>query len=380
MHNGVPRRLVAAALSITALGVAACGSSSSSDKSSTTKSSGSGAKATAAQHQLAPYLKPPTQLTVTTPLSKKPPTGKSVYFVTNGAPISNENGKGVAAAAKALGWKFKTISVDQNNPSTIASGMLSAINAGADVVFIGATPTAEYKSVLPAAKAKGTLIIDNASGNAPVPGVTAYINNAPASGPAWGKLAALVALANAEKAGTTLHGVIPTSPGFATILGPADATIKATIAEKCPKCTVDTLNIGLGQVFSGKGPAAVVSYLQGHPEVNYILEDASLIDQGLTQALKAASLDKVKVIGITPLGPQVEALKSGAEEAWVAISLQVQGWMMIDAAARKFVGDDPTVYNKVAAPSYVITKDDPNKPIDVPADYAAQFKKMWNAR
>lgn len=283
----------------------------------------------------------------------------------------------MSAASKALQWSFHVVAVDQNNPSTIPSGILSAVNSGADVVIISATPTAVYQSALPTAQARGTVVIDTSSGNTRVPGVAAYVNNAPQSGPVWGRLAGLAAVVDAERAGVAAHAVIATSPVFTTILGPTDAAMRQTIARVCSACSVDTLEVGFGQIVNGQGPAAVVSYLQSHPKVNYVLEDASLLDQGLPQALKGAGLSAVKVVGVAALAPQVASLKAGIEQAWVAISLQVQGWMQVDAAARQLVGDDPTVYDKVAVPSYVITRQKPDMPIDVPADFAEQFKRMW---
>jgi hypothetical protein len=57
--------------------------------------------------------------------------------------------------------------------------------------------------------------------------------------------------------------------------------------------------------------------------------------------------------------------------------LQVEGWMSVDAAARAFTGDDPGVYDRQAIPSYLLTPDNSDGPLEVPTDYADQFKAMW---
>ena len=81
-----------------------------------------------------------------------------------------------------------------------------------------------------------------------------------------------------------------TSPIFATILGATDAAAKVTVAKDCRSCSFDTLDIPPNDLFAGKAPASVVSYLQSHQDVNYILQDSSLTDPGLVPALKAAGL------------------------------------------------------------------------------------------
>ena len=377
MRTKLSGGLVVAILATTAgIGIAGCASSNSS--SSATSSATAAAHTSPMQKLLMPYLKPPTTLSVSTPLSKRPPAGKSIYYLNQGITIAQENGLGVQAASEALGWNYHSLAVNAGNPSTIVSGMLSAINAGANVVVINATPTVIYKSALATAEAHGTLIIDASSGNTPIPGVTAYVNRAVPNGLTFGRMEALEALASAAQAGKTAHVLIATSPAFATILGPIDVAIGSTITKYCRNCTVQTLNVGYGQIAAGAGPAAVVSYLQSHPDVNYVLQDANFLDQGLPQALKAAGLSGVKIIGDGALAPQLDELKAGTEEAWVDVPLQVEGWMEVDAAARALVGDDAAVYNNAEMPSYLLTQADPTAAAEVPVDYAELFKKMWH--
>jgi ABC-type sugar transport system substrate-binding protein len=372
------RGFALAGLVAAAIGLTACGSSnntsSSTNAAATTASSSS--QAGPAAKALQPYLKPPTALVVSTPLTKRPPQGKKVVFLSNGIEIAQEIGAGMKAGAAALGWNYKTLSVDQNNPATVTSSMLAAINDGADAVFVSATPSAVFKSALPAAKAKGTSVIDVASGNGPQ-GLTSLVNNAKNNGPVWGKILALGALADAEKAHETAKMVLVTSPIFQTILGPTDGAAKATVSQVCPKCSFHVLPIAPNRLFTGKAPSDVVSYLQAHPDVKYVLQDSSLTDQGLVPALKGAGLSGIKIYGVAPLKPQVAAVQAGDEQGWVVDPLQVEGWMAIDAAARATTGDDPKLYNSEGIPAYLLTKANASSPAEVPADYASQFKKMW---
>ena len=327
---------------------------------------------------LAPYLKPPTKLVVSQPLRRRPPVVKAV-FLSNGIEIAQEISAGMQAGSAALGWNYSTLSVDQNNPATIASNMLTAINDGAKVVFVSATPDAVFSSALATARQKGTLIIDVASGNPPTPGITALVNNASANGPEWGKILALGALADAQRSKLANPSVLlVTAPVFATILDPTDTAAAATIKRLCPGCTFATLGISANDLFGGMAPADVVSYLQANPGVKYILQDSSLTDPGLTAALDAAGMSAVKIFGVAPLAPQVQAVQSGAEAGWVVDPLEVEGWMSVDAAARKLTGGNPSVYDKKGIPSYLLVKSNANGPTEVPADYRRRFKQMWH--
>jgi ABC-type sugar transport system substrate-binding protein len=379
MRSRTVRMCVLAGLAIGALGVAGCGSSDDSSGGSSTASAATKASAPGpATAALKPYLKVPTELAVTQPLSKKPPAGKKVVFLSNGIEIAQQISAGIKAAAGTLGWSYQTLTVDQNNPATVASNMLSAINGGADAVVVSATPSAIFKPALAEAKKRGTAIIDVSSGNTPTDGITALVNNASQNGPVWGKILALGALADAEKAHATAKMVLVTSPIFETILGPTDKAAQQTVSQVCPSCGFDTLNIAADRLFSGKAPADVVSYLQRHPDVKYVLQSSSLTDQGLVPALKGAGLTGVKIYGVAPLKAQVAALAAGDEQGWVVDPLNVLGWMAADAAARSFTGDDPTVYGDVGVPSYLLTTDNASGPVEAPEDYQDQFKQLWH--
>jgi ABC-type sugar transport system substrate-binding protein len=323
------------------------------------------------------YMTPPTKLLVTQTLKRRPPVEKAV-FLSNGIAITQELDSGAAAAAKALGWHYSTVSVNQNNPATIPSAMLSAINGGAKVVFESGTSDAVFKSALAVAKKKGTVVIDIASGNAPAPGITALVNNASQDGPEWGKMVGLGIVADAGRSRTAANVLLVTAPVFATILGSTDQAAKRAISSRCAKCSVSTLGISPSDLFAGKSPQDVISYLQSHPGINYILEDSSLTDPGLVDALKAAGMSKIKIFGVAPVAQQISEVKAGQEVGWVIDPFQVMGWMAVDAAARAVTGSDPALYNSVGMPSYLLTKANASDPTEVPTGYQQQFKEMWH--
>jgi ABC-type sugar transport system substrate-binding protein len=314
---------------------------------------------------------------VTTPLSKRPPTGQKFVLLSNGVSITQTIAEGMKEGAAALGWDFKVITYDQNNPATIASSMLAAASQGANAIAITATDVSLWKSALAVAKQHHVSIIDVSSGNVPAPGITARVNNASENGPTWGKLLALGGIVGAEKDGKQMNALLLTTPIFSSILGATDVAVKANVAQYCPACQLSTLPISGTDLFAGHAAKQAVSYLQSHPKVTTILQDQSLTDTGLAAALSAAGFSSIKIYGLAPVKAQIDELKKGSEAGWVIDPLHTLGWMAIDAAARASVGDDATVYGSVSIPAYFMTQATTDGPVNVPADFADQFKKLW---
>lgn len=368
------RRLVTAAMIAVIAGatLTACGSDS-----------GSGEKAKITgnpEEQLAKYLKPPTELSVTTQLSQRPPTGKKVRYLSNGLPVGQLKEQGIREGSQALGWEYETISFDQKNPASLNSALVSAVNGGADVVFIAAVDAKQIEDGLKLAQEKGVVVIDDASGNPKTPGITARLENTVA-GKEWGRILGLGILADIKKQGKAGNVVQITTPLFATVLDPTVNEVKRTVKEFCSNCTVDTLNISGNDLFAQKTPQNIVSYLQKNPKINNISFALSAAEPGVVPALKAAGLhDKVRIFGKGPLPSHLQELKAGDTHGWIAVPYVLSGWMSVDAAARALVGDPTDVYEKVGTPPWFVTPDsdfDPGVTIEVPGDYSDRFKAMW---
>src|ERR1700712_604734 len=200
--------LTLATLTVGLLTLSACSGTSASTAPATSGTSGN-----SAQTALAPYLTPATQLPVTTPLSAKPPTGKSVYFLSDGTPIRQDISTGISSATDVLGWKTTVLTYDISNPVSINSAMLSAVNAGADAIVFAAVDAAAITEGLKAAQDKGIIVIGDATGNAlGTAGITAEVNSAGTAGADWGKLIGLGIAADSERSGQAAHVVEVTAP------------------------------------------------------------------------------------------------------------------------------------------------------------------------
>ena len=169
-------------------------------------------------------------------------------------------------------------------------------------------------------------------------------------------------------------------PAFAAVLGVEDEGVKSELAVKCKSCTQDIININLPDVFNGNYTQQVVSYLQAHPEINYIVSDAGQLEDGLGAALNQTGITGVTRYGFSPTNIQVKELQSGQPGAWVAQPYQEGGWEVVDEIARIVTGGpthlwdgEQLVYLLDSSNAKGVNPDDP----EFPAGYQALFTKMW---
>jgi len=384
--------LITAATAVLAVSISACGSSGGNNAKSGSKSGNSGGnnaqsptsvRGTRAQDALAAYLEAATKLTVTAPLSSAPPTGKSVYFLSDGSPIASQIAAGIQAASKRLAWHAKVLTYDVANPASANSAMLSAVNEGADAVVFPALDAVAISEGLKAAARRKVVVIGDATGNPPgTPGITAEVNSARTAGQTWGKLVGLGISADAEKSGAPAKVVEMTAPAYASILKPIDDSVKETLGAYCEGCRYDQLDIAAQDLFAGKGPQLLVSYLQSHPDTTAVsIPAAGIMQPGVTAALASAGLNKVKVYGAAPLDAQIKELQADGPVSGYAVDpLAVTGWMCVDTIVRQFVDGSASVYNNANTPQWWITKK--TKLVgatapQIPTDYQQAFTKMW---
>src|SRR5258707_353309 len=135
---------------LASIALAACGSSSNNSSTATGQPASSDKTSTTAT---APTItEPPAHISLTTPLSKRPPTGKALAFAACNIPACLQYVDGTRAATKALGWKFLVIPYKSGVPNPAVQ---QAVNAGADYIIISGVSSALYKNALASANAKG---------------------------------------------------------------------------------------------------------------------------------------------------------------------------------------------------------------------------------
>lgn len=331
-------------------------------------------------NDVATYLKPPTSIGVAVPVSKPIPSGKSIIWVATGLPQAVTILKGLKAAAATLGWSVKSITYDPTNPATINSSLESAIAQKPAAIVLNGLLTPQFNTQISKASAAHIPLIPAATPDAAQANVYPVLNTDVMNRYA-GKILADVLLSDAARSGSAAHVLQLTVPAVATYLKPEDDGLKAELAVKCPDCTRDLLNISLPDVFNGNYTHQVVSYLQSHSDIKYIVSDSGQLEDGLAGALQQTGITDVKRYGISATNVQINELRNGQPGGWVVQAYQEQGWVIADQVARVIVGDPTNLWDGYNL-GYVLTatnanRVDPNDP-EFPADYPTQFKKLWN--
>lgn len=357
-----------------ALGLVACGGSDAS-----TTSSGDGTAAAAAAPD--PVTTPPTAISVTTPLSAAPAPGKTLFWLQCELPICEKIGGGVKAATEAAGWNYESLVFKASDPG---GGIESAIQQQPDVIAITGIPSAAIESQLKAAASAGIPVVTCAPGPEE-PSAETYAAICSQTTAPDGRNLALWAI---KDSGGEAHVVTVTIPSFPA-LGTTVAGINDTMAEHCPDCSTDELELTVDDLAGGQVVSKLVAYLQSNPETNYVLFNFADLEIGVPEALDAAGLgDTVKLIGNGGGPQQFQALSEGGgmDAAWVAYPAVYSGWEMVDAALRVVDGGTlPDGYQKdmEALPTYIVDTPEgaeelaPAYDWDGPADYQDQFKKLW---
>lgn len=368
---------VVAALTATA---AACGSDD--DSSSTNGAGTTGAPASAgveqAEKAIAPFIKQSEPLTITKPLSEKPPTGKTVYWLQASLDDTSIITPGMEAATEALGWNLKTLVYDPSKPQEVNSTVLQAVAANPDYIAIAGSPPEQWQEGLNAAKAKGIPVFDSYDQVDPLGKENGiYSQVARNDYVRYAQLIADYVTVQSQGQGDIVLVNVPAYP----VLAPYKDNMQAELDKVCPDCKLEELEISQQDLLAGNVPSSVVSYLRTHPETKYAVFSLGALTTGVTQALESGGVSGVKIMGSNPVEANLQALLDGTEDAWVALPKALSGWYLVDAMARYSVGDS-TKPSDALLPTQIITKQTVPDPLtrigfEGPEGYQEEFARLW---
>jgi ribose transport system substrate-binding protein len=361
---------VVAVMAWVASGAAALSVSTAAGASGTASSRG----VAAAEKYLKQYLKPPTSIGITTPLTKKPPTHELIVGLDSGAPVALELAKYWAQAASDLGWTYKDINCGYTAASEQAA-LETAIQLKPAGIVMNAVSASSIQTQLALAKQAGIWVSDI---NTTDPPQGALFNTA-ISGPGdFAHYAKLLAAEAVVSTSGNAHVQIFTLP-FYQILTDYDNDFKASIAKWCSACTVK-VNPEQATDIGTAIPGAVVSAIQTAPATNWVVFDSDAEATGVVSALAAAGL-KVNIGGAAADSTDVQGVKDKTEFAWTEYPTAIIAYRQIDTIARKLVGDPvPTapLATMLITQSNVGTLHIDSSGNDVGvANYRAQFDKLW---
>jgi ribose transport system substrate-binding protein len=369
-------KAVVAGLVASTLFATACGSSGSKAATPSNLPATGGPTTDAAQQATQAALRAPVAIGVTTPLASAPPKGKTVVFLQCEESQCGLQGEGMAAAAKALGWNYKSLSWQQANPATLVSALNQALQYNPVGVAFAGPPEALWASVIPAYQKAGVLITPSF-----VPDVTPTDVVAPLASNDFstyeGRTLANFVIADSNAKAQVLFETVSSYPTFK----PLRDAFTQTLTQACPTCKMSVLDSTIPQLIGGQIPGAVVSELRKAPSTNYVVTVDGAFLTGLTSQLSTAGLSgNFKIVSGSGSAQNQSNVKRGVEAATIGSAFRYSGWLAVDAMLRHLAGM-PIPAGDGGIPTQLLTKDTvgtPSDSYDLPSDYAAQFQRLWN--
>jgi|GEM_PF-1957680 len=319
-------------------------------------------------------LETPTQITLTKPFKKTPPSGKTLAYMNCGLPICSEVEAGLKESTKVLGWKLVSISTG-STPESVQSAWSEVVQLNPDAVVADGSPAVLYEKQLKEYAAEGGAFVNEAVAEEPL--VENSINIVGKDDfSESGKWLARWAIAKQEENANSVFVNVSEFPILTTL----EEAFKEEYKRLCASCKLESLTVSAAAI--GKDlPSQLVSWMQKNPETNFLVPSFGDMVLGVPQALKAAGVNEsVSVISQGDGPTNFEYIAEGGQEVAVPQPVQMIAWMMTDAAARLIVGEkfDESEYQVV--PHQYITAENlenPKEPWPGVPGFQKQFEELW---
>ena len=262
-------------------------------------------------------------------------------------------------------------SYDPANPATFNSAIDTALTKHANYIVeagIPVTPAILQKVEHAGAKLAVTAVY-------PIAVKPPVIANTSADNSTQGNLMADYFVSDSNGKG---NAVIEHVPGYAILDGFTNA-FTARVKALCPGCTTTTTNVTLPELAAGQLVPTVISALKRNPSANYVVFDDGPFATGITSALAAAGLSKVKVIGEAADSAGLAALRAGTEAAWTGYSSPYATLQVVDAMFRDAEGLPIPQAQEGVQQTQLLTKANVGSITEwnYPTDALQQFKALW---
>jgi len=366
-------RLTAAAIAAAGLSLtAACSSGTSSSAADGKVDKDALARATATVDK---YSQAPTTLGLRETL-KSMPTGKKIYEIEFPGPVGQVLGDSVVAACKQLGCEVTRVPMGLD-PASQSAAWDRAVRDKPDAVVSAGVTTALVGKQMHQLRADGVKVAVFVSDAVVGTDVDANLAG-PDRMAADGRLQADWIASDSRGQAKVLAIDFPDLP----YVQPWADAVKNELAKTCPACNMAVEHYGFA--IAKQFPGRVVSYLQQHPEVNYIALTYGDQAVGLPQALKAAGLDnKVKLVGRAGTSLNFQIIKDGGpQKVDIGFPVRLFSWGLIDTAARLLAGQDASApYANIT--QIITAKNMDFEPKETPSwfgveDFEKQFEKSWD--
>ena len=332
-------------------------------------------------------LKPPTAPPGATPLPKPAPTGKTVVNLTCNNPSCSTTAKGQEAAAKALGWTFKSIPFNLADSSTFISAMDSALALKPAFVTFSGVPEAVWASFIPKYKAAGVGIVPVVSGTfKPDATILGYEQDKTYAAAAAQMLGSWFI----QDSGGKGHAMMMNFPDVGVSVA-LTAAFEDYVKSNCGECTVDTADVSLQKLVSGAAPAVMASAVQANPSVTHVFAADGSASFGLRAALDAIGRKDAKIAGLNGGYQNFAGIEAGTESAWINGSSTAGGYTAIDIGLHGMAGKKAQYKTDHYPPIFLVTKDNiaslggasaakASGLFEVPADLLQQYVALWKVK
>lgn len=333
------------------------------------------ATAKAAAEAVSQYLERPTSIGIDEPIAGEIPEGKNVYWLQCASPSCVRLGDYLKEATDTVGWKLTIVDAGFTAES-VKAAWAQAVAGEPDAVIGSGFSRAFYEDELQALAARDVPVLNMTTAEAPEDGYAAAQN--------WGPdfTNAGIRLANyaMSVSGKNVKAVNMPVSAFENLSLIAEG-FTDTIESECDTCTVDMLDIPVTSI-GGDLPTRVVTYLQSHPDVNWVNIGYADMMVGVPAALRAAGIpDTVKFVTTDTLPTTSVYLEEGDYLVAVEGSPKPEMmWRHIDFLIRHFNGEDTSPDTDHTLPVWIIDGDNvPDTTDDFPLveDYQEQYKTLW---
>gem|GEM_PF-6619104 len=280
-----------------------------------------------------PPTSPVETIRQTTPLTKKPPTGVTVATVIPTTPQATYYVETLEEAAAALGWSIKTYTYEpEGDPGP---PLMQAINSNPDYVWAYALVPESLKTQFAAAEKAGIPVLNEGNPGPSDPAKGYYsLNRSPSE---YATAGADWVMNDAKGDAHVLMVNLPVYP----YLQEFSAMFEERVNKYCPECTYEVLNVTIEDFSSGQIPTKITSFLQAHPDINYVYIANTDLVQGVVPALRSTGL--LEHITLTATGTNkavAQAIGEGYMRGNPITASAAIGWQALDVAARLSVGMD----------------------------------------
>jgi ABC-type sugar transport system substrate-binding protein len=372
-----------AVAAVLALGASACssakGSNSGSGSDAASATGTSAADLAAAQKIVSAAEQTPTNIPQTLPLPSKPPSGKSIVFVSSGLAGIVQAAAAVHEAASAVGWSFSEVTFTQGAPASLQAALLTALAKKPTVVAEIGSPQSLFgvSTIKAYAAAKVPIILGSAY---PITYSNVILGD-PAGEKSEennGKILGAWFVAASKGNGNALFESYTSAP----VLGVFSDAFQSTVKSLCQKCKVKVVGITEAEVASNTAVPLMVSTARANPSYKYMFFDNGQFGDGIVPALASASITGITIGGRSIDDVAASAIRAGTEQAWTGQSYYLEGYALMDIALRYVLGA-PGAANNEVMPLQLFTSSNialyPKSGIFAsPADALAQYEKLWH--